>query len=113
MKIYALLLSLVVLFLSVKSVVEPAALLKEVDACCKEKVVCHDAAENQKDEHNCCNDLCSPFQPCCPYVAFSTMITTAIEQSKFSPLGEKCFSLYNVSFVSKYTSDFWQPPKSI
>lgn len=88
------------------------AFLKEVDACCKEKGSDHQSSDAEKDGEDGCTDLCSPFQPCCPYVAFSTSITT-VEQPKPLPIIEKGFPLYQVKFISKYTSDFWQPPRAV
>lgn len=108
MKIGALLLGLFVLFLSVKSVVAPIALLTEVDACCKkEKAHDQEAAENHGTD---CDDLCSPFQPCCAYVAFSVTMP-AITVPKAFPTIETKLPLYQVSSYSNYSADFWQPPK--
>lgn len=111
MKFYGLLLGLLVLFLSVKSVVEPIASLAKVDACCKEKTD-HGTTEDNEDDHGSCNDHCSPFQPCCPYIAF-TAAPAKLEQPKPLALVGEDLPLYSISFFSNYASDFWQPPKLV
>lgn len=97
-----------------KGVVEPIVALAEVDACCKkdkEEQTSHheETTENSEDG---CNELCSPFQSCCPYIAFSA-IFFGISIPNDSPLVNIKFPLYNIFFHSSYSADFWQPPKLV
>ncbi|RZK38959.1 MAG: hypothetical protein EOO90_20525 [Pedobacter sp.] len=109
MRIGALLLGLFVLFLSVKSIVAHSSILAEVDTCCKEE-------SNHQDDQNSdtedCNDLCSPFQSCCPYIT-APLAKIGLSSPKTIPLMEESFTLRDISFHSNYASDFWQPPKAV
>lgn len=112
MKFGALILALFILFLSVKSTVEPIATLAEVDACCKEKKEQSGQEKKANTNEDGCNDLCSPFQSCCPYISISST-RLGVSIPKTYPLAENKFSLYNISFSYNYFSDFWQPPRKV
>lgn len=114
MKLSALLLALLITFLSVKSVVEPIVALTEVDACCKkdkEEQTSHHEEANESSE-NSCNEQCSPFQSCCPYITFSVSFFSISIPNDY-PLVNIKFPLYNIFFHSSYSVDFWQPPKLV
>jgi hypothetical protein len=113
MKLRALLLSLFVLFLSVKPMMEQVFSQTALDACCETKAneLKEHAASTPSDEKGC-DDLCSPFQPCCPYITFSAINFTLNTPRVFS-LVEKALPIYQVSFSPGYSSDFWQPPRNV
>jgi len=103
MKFGPLLLTLLIIFLSIKSVIEPAVAIPEIDACCKK-----DTGSN-KDS---CDGLCNPFQPCCPYVTFPANILVISIPNSYPSISEK-IQLYNVAYHSSYSADFWQPPRLV
>lgn len=95
--------------------VEPTFALAEVDACCKGKTKDNNKQKNkplaEKESANC-DDLCSPFQPCCPYITFTTL-TSIWSLPKSQPFIKKALPMYSISFTSGYAADFWQPPKTV
>lgn len=114
MKFGAALLGLFILFLSVKSAMEPVSALVAVDACCKGKTE-KDRSEtpkSQKGNPGACDELCSPFKPCCPYITFTAVAATVL-LPKTQTLTTDTYSLYAISFHSSYAVDFWQPPKLV
>jgi len=113
MKLRALLLSLFVLFLSVKPMVEQVFSRAELDTCCEAKAKgINDHAASSPSEEKGCDELCSPFQPCCPYVTFSA-INFILNTPRVFSLVEKALPIYQVSFSPGYSSDFWQPPRNV
>ncbi len=87
----------------------------DVDACCEAKsgnVVNHSQSDAKERGEAGCDDLCSPFQPCCPYITFSGH-SAVLNIPKPSPLIEKTLSIYRASANSGYSPDFWQPPRTV
>ncbi len=112
-KFKALLLSAFILFLSAKPITEFASFHEVADQCCKEKSqqpIQQNPADPQETKDTECNGLCSPFQPCCPFVNYYTVGVALTLPKVFTAL-EKCSAKYHVSFSSSYATDFWQPPK--
>jgi hypothetical protein len=113
MKFGALLLATFIFFLSVKSAVEPIPALAEVDACCKGKAEHQgENGQEQPTENSNCDELCNPFQPCCPYLSFSS-IKVVISLPRVHHLVKNEYAAFRVSFPSHYFADFWQPPKLV
>lgn len=100
------------LYLSIKPGVEN--LLNNsmiVQSCCGD--VCIQDFENETDEDkNCDGKACNPFQICGSCVLFCMKSSFQSEITQLKINTTKGFTFYSI-FISKFASDFWQPPKIV
>jgi hypothetical protein len=98
MKIFAVILSLVVLTLSVAPQVVG-----------RTPTDIHQTCENSCDGDGCCDACCSPFHACGSCHGF----TVPASYSEGIPLKDKSLNLipYTQPHYSAFAGDIWQPPK--
>ena len=124
MKLIAIILAIITLFLSIQPVlihqspVPQGQANKPVKCCSEEKYDCesaHNDTQPQKDEQNkCCNNgFCNPFEvcACCSLIANDAPLVYLSEFLPFA-LREKV-TLTNDKILSLYVQDFWQPPEIV
>lgn len=114
MRVFAFILAILVLFLSVK----PAASAKHSEeaieqACCEEECgVNEDKQEPVEEEDDCCGDFCNPFQACCAQLVYSA--TNSVSIAPVIALSDKKeFALQDFRLLPQYSADFWQPPRLV
>lgn len=107
MKIFALILSFFVLFLALEPGMDLLFGQNEIHhGCCggiKEE------PESQKQTNDCSQKVCNPFQKCssCTIAFFSTCFNYKCQDYNCSRTETTIEEL----FISRFESDFWQPPK--
>jgi hypothetical protein len=114
MKVFAFILAILVLFLSVKPA---ASALHSEEAT--EQTCCEDecgAGENEQEPveegDDCCGDLCNPFQACCAQLVYSATGSVSIAPVIALP-GKMEFALQDFRLLPQYSADFWQPPRLV
>ena len=121
MKLVAVILATLTLFLSVQSVLTHQSYVAQkgtciVDNCCpEEEEACEQQEEKQEkkyDINNCCNNgHCNPFEACacCYYISIERPIFYV---SNFLIIIDRV-RLTNDKILSYYIQNFWHPPEII
>jgi hypothetical protein len=114
MKVFAFILAILVLFLSVK----PAASAKHSEeiteqSCCDKECGANESEQEPvEEEDDCCGDFCNPFQACCAQLVYSA--TNCVSIAPVMTLSGKMeFALQDFRLLPQYSADFWQPPRLV
>lgn len=110
MKFIAITLILVTALLTMKPGGELSLFEKQtVESCCEE-TTCEVPDEPVGEDDGCCGDFCNPFQVCCSHIVFFPTYNYTEMESALPALDSVGNSIVP-SVLSKFESDFWQPPR--
>lgn len=112
MKFVALILTMIVIFLSFKPGIDLVLMQNWAkQTCCAE--VCASTNQSSQEEENkeCEGNSCNPFQVCGSCSLFCQSV--AFEKSPTIQISTKRQFLYSFTFSSLFIADFWQPPRLI
>jgi hypothetical protein len=114
MKLLTYILTLIVIFLSVKPAIDAIPSSSEASQTCCSNSKCSPISENQNSNNQNeqeDNRMCNPFQACgcCLLLCVSTPFFPTL-QGNFSM--KESFG-YQSFIPSQFISDFWQPPKFV
>lgn len=102
MRIFAAILTVFVLLLSVAPVMAHSKEIKKEKHCCKNK-----KTEEKKD--HCCDKGCNPFLTCCGGMGFTLQKNEIVFQEIFQ--SDKTSNFHYQATHSTYNNELWIPPK--
>jgi hypothetical protein len=115
MKILIFILTTFILFLAVKPGIDLLSLQADTEQTCCSGLCSptseNDTSEDQNQNNDCDGKACNPFQVCgsCVLVCLSLPLYY-IPKSR---VNSEVNFLYQSTFTSQFTPDFWQPPKIV
>jgi hypothetical protein len=107
-------LAFLVLLLSTHPIVELTAAasnkgcMKQM-SCCKKKTAC-EKKESKQNNKDACRNGCNPFMPCSSCCYFIAEKPALSFEPVFKIIGK---TMEEISFISHYHHDVWQPPELI
>ncbi len=115
MRFVALLLATIVLFLAFKPAIDGMVLsYNGVPSCCAtscDSMPSFDVAEENEPKGSCKGNSCNPFQAC--GTTFLICLTTPDVNQPKTDISTRAVFFYQSISSSKFTADFWQPPKFV
>ncbi|MFD2918390.1 hypothetical protein ACFS6H_01635 [Terrimonas rubra] len=112
MKLIVFIAAFFMLFLVLKPGITAMA-ATSAPSCCGG--VCMPGEENEERElpgKENRQNTCNPFQACCAFVSLCENRQFDLP-ARPEPAAAQTFSTYQASFIFRYSSDFWQPPRVV
>ena len=124
MKVFASILSALVLFLSTQCMIAGANLaikgIEKKTTCCAKKKTCSKPSKpsrqtcgkkQNKEQEKGCQDACNPFMACCGCLYDCSLKSEFLINKLFAASVKNGYK--NIYFPSTFTAGVWQPPELV
>lgn len=112
MKLICYILTTMIMFLIAKPVGSMILFQNNQEySCCDSMCTPKESKKEKNENKDCTGKNCNPFQVCNSCVFILNQITNFIQNQPKIEISKKQKIEYQLTFVSQFIPDFWQPPK--